>query len=64
MVPTSTLPLVQLIPSLKKCEAEPKAKIDKGYSRNDTATATATATAKDFHHVIAPRARHSAPLSE
>ncbi|MBX7455166.1 PE-PPE domain-containing protein [Mycolicibacterium sp. 3033] len=35
LVPTTTLPLVQLMPWLKPKEAELKAKIDKGYSRND-----------------------------
>ncbi|WP_234713892.1 PE-PPE domain-containing protein [Mycolicibacterium chlorophenolicum] len=44
LVPTTTLPLVQLMPWLKPKEAELKAKIDKGYSRNDPVTATATAT--------------------
>lgn len=43
LVPTATLPLVQLMPWLKPKEAELKAKIDKGYSRNDPVTATATA---------------------
>ncbi len=41
LVPTKTLPLVQLLPFLKSQEAELKAKIDKGYSRNDDRTATA-----------------------
>jgi hypothetical protein len=45
LVPTTTLPLVQLMPWLKPKEAELKAKIDKGYSRNDPATATAAKTA-------------------
>ncbi|WP_236695295.1 PE-PPE domain-containing protein [Mycolicibacterium chubuense] len=45
LVPTATLPLVQLMPWLKPKEAELKAKIDKGYSRNDPATATAAKTA-------------------
>jgi len=35
LVPTATLPLVQLMPWLKSKEAELKAKIDKGYKRND-----------------------------
>ena len=45
LVPTATLPLVQLMPWLKPKEAELKAKIDKGYSRNDPVTATAAKTA-------------------
>ncbi|WP_460353267.1 PE-PPE domain-containing protein [Mycobacterium sp. ZZG] len=35
LVPTAKLPLVQLLPFLAPREAELKAKIDKGYSRND-----------------------------
>ncbi len=45
LVPTTTLPLVQLMPWLKPKEAELKAKIDKGYSRNDPVTTTAVKTA-------------------
>lgn len=45
LVPTATLPLVQLMPWLKPKEAELKAKIDKGYSRNDPVTATVAKTA-------------------
>ncbi len=45
LVPTKTLPLVQLMPSLKSREAELKAEIDKGYSRNDPVTSTAGANA-------------------
>ena len=45
LVPTKTLPLVQMMPWLKSKEAELKAKIDKGYSRNDAVTATAAKTA-------------------
>lgn len=45
LVPTATLPLVQLMPWLKPKEAELKAKIDKGYSRNDAAAATVAKTA-------------------
>ncbi|MBX7452263.1 PE-PPE domain-containing protein [Mycolicibacterium sp. 3033] len=40
LVPTATLPLVQLNPKLKPREAELKAKIDAGYIRNDKAVAT------------------------
>lgn len=43
LVPTKTLPLVQLLPFLKSREAELKAKIDAGYSRNDDRLAAATA---------------------
>lgn len=43
LVPTATLPLVQLMPWLKPKEAELKAKIDKGYSRNDPAPAVKVA---------------------
>lgn len=38
LVPTTTLPLVQLNPKLKSQEAALKAKIDAGYSRNDKVT--------------------------
>ncbi len=40
LVPTATLPLVQLNPRLKPREAELKAKIDAGYSRNDVVKTT------------------------
>ena len=40
LVPTATLPLVQLNPKLKSQEAALKAKIDAGYSRNDKVGAT------------------------
>ena len=43
LVPTKTLPLVQMLPFLKPREAELKAKIDKGYSRNDPVATTAVA---------------------
>ncbi|MEH3142363.1 MAG: PE-PPE domain-containing protein [Mycobacterium kyogaense] len=43
LVPTATLPLVQLMPWLKPKEAELKAKIDKGYSRYDAAPAVKVA---------------------
>jgi len=42
LVPTDTLPLVQLMPWLKSKEAELKAKIDKGYKRNDPVVTPAT----------------------
>ena len=45
LVEAKTLPLVQLLPFLKPREAELKAKIDAGYSRNDT-VATATFAAR------------------
>lgn len=45
LVPTKTLPLVQLLPFLKSQEASLKAKIDAGYSRNDDRLA-ATAVAR------------------
>ncbi|RZT15706.1 PE-PPE domain-containing protein [Mycobacterium sp. BK558] len=45
LVPTAKLPLVQLMPWLKSKEAELKAKIDKGYSRNDPVASTTTKTA-------------------
>ena len=44
LVPTKVLPLVQLIPSLKSREAQLRAKIDKGYARNDPVTTTARVT--------------------
>lgn len=46
LVPTKTLPLVQLLPFLKSQEAELKAKIDAGYTRNDVRTTTATFAAR------------------
>ncbi|MEZ0343069.1 PE-PPE domain-containing protein [Mycobacterium sp. pV006] len=46
LVPAKTLPLVLLIPSLKPREAELKARIDKGYSRNDDKVAAARKTAE------------------
>ena len=52
LVPTKTLPLVQLMPWLKWREASLKASVDRGYSRNDapppaaTTTSTTTTTAK------------------
>lgn len=45
LVKAKTLPLVQLLPFLKSQEASLKAKIDAGYSRNDT-VATATFAAR------------------
>lgn len=44
LVPTKKLPLVQLLPFLAPREAELKAMIDKGYSRNDNRTTTAGAS--------------------
>lgn len=44
LVPTKTLPIVQLLPFLKPREAELKAKIDAGYSRNDDRTTATAAT--------------------
>ena len=44
LVPTKVLPLVQVMPFLKPREAELRAKIDKGYARNDPVTTTARAT--------------------
>ena len=41
LIPTATLPLVQMFPSLKPREAELKAKIDAGYERNDVVNASA-----------------------
>lgn len=43
LVPTATLPLVQLMPWLKPKEAELKAKIQKGYSRYDAVPAVKAA---------------------
>lgn len=59
LVPTATLPLVQLMPWLKPKEAELKAKIDKGYSRNDPVTATAAKTA-----ALAPAAEATETATE
>ncbi|MBB2992625.1 hypothetical protein FHR72_004129 [Mycolicibacterium iranicum] len=42
LVPTAKLPIVQLLPFLAPREAELKAKIDAGYTRNDVKTATAS----------------------
>jgi hypothetical protein len=52
LVPTKTLPLVQLMPWMKWREASLKASVDRGYSRNDApppaakTTSTTTTTAK------------------
>jgi hypothetical protein len=43
LVPTATLPLVQLFPNLAPHAAALRALIDQGYSRNDPAPATGTA---------------------
>ncbi len=53
LVPTTTLPLVQLMPWLKPKEAELKAKIDKGYSRNDPVTPTVKVAALTAPEVTA-----------
>lgn len=45
LVPTATLPLVQLNPRLKPREAELKAKIDSAYKRNDPVATTRSAVA-------------------
>ena len=46
LVPTKTLPIVQLLPFLKPREAELKAKIDAAYTRNDDRVATSTFAAR------------------
>ncbi|MEW5809851.1 MAG: PE-PPE domain-containing protein [Actinomycetota bacterium] len=56
LVPTTTLPLVQLMPWLKPKEAELKAKIDKGYKRNDPVTTTITTTVAKAAAITAPEA--------
>ncbi|WP_111508817.1 PE-PPE domain-containing protein [Mycobacterium kyogaense] len=53
LVPTTTLPLVQLMPWLKPKEAELKAKIDKGYSRNDPVASTVKVAALTAPEVTA-----------
>lgn len=57
LVPTATLPLVQLNPKLKSQEAALKAKIDAGYSRNDPKPASAklTVEAPDVAESPAPQ---------
>jgi hypothetical protein len=54
LVPTEKLPLVQLLPFLAPREAELKAKIDKGYKRNDVVTDTARRTASTAAPVLEP----------
>ena len=45
LIPTATLPLVQMIPFLKPLEASLKVKIDRGYSRNDVQKAAVSTAA-------------------
>ncbi|PRC42105.1 PE-PPE domain-containing protein [Mycobacterium sp. ITM-2017-0098] len=46
LVPTKTLPIVQLLPFLKPREAELKAKIDAAYTRNDDRLAATSSVAR------------------
>ncbi|WP_024447950.1 PE-PPE domain-containing protein [Mycolicibacterium iranicum] len=65
LVKAKTLPLVQLLPFLKSREAELKAKIDAGYSRNDTvATATFAARSAAVPEAAAPEAADEAATPE
>ena len=64
LVPTKTLPLVQLMPLLKSREAQLKAKIDKGYARNDPVTTTADATAKEAAEPAAQEAESTEPAAD
>ncbi|MGE2835920.1 PE-PPE domain-containing protein [Mycobacterium sp. SMC-4] len=52
LVPTERLPLVQLLPFLAPREAELKAKIDKGYKRNDADTGSARRSASTAAPVL------------
>lgn len=63
LVPTKTLPIVQLLPFLKPREAELKAKIDAAYTRNDDRVATSTFAARS---AAAPEAVEevSAPVED
>lgn len=62
LVPTDTLPLVQLNPKLAPREAELKAKIDAGYSRNDaTAPVVARLAAADLPSVVDAPAEQAEP---
>jgi hypothetical protein len=63
LVPTETLPLVQLMPWLKSQEASLKAKIDKGYKRNDPVVAP-TAKLAAIAPVEAAADEVKAPASE
>ncbi|TPG32265.1 PE-PPE domain-containing protein [Mycolicibacterium hodleri] len=45
LIPTATLPLVQMFPFLKPMEASLKVKIDRGYSRNDVPKAAVSTAA-------------------
>ena len=60
LVPTEKLPLVRMFPSLAKREAELRAKIDAGYSRNDV---VAQATPNTLVAAAAPVAL-AAPVAE
>lgn len=51
LIPTATLPLVTLNPWLKPREAELKAKIDKGYTRNDATNGTSPTAPKTLSDV-------------
>lgn len=65
LVKAKTLPLVQLLPFLKSREAELKAKIDAGYSRNDTvATAAFAARSAAVPEAAAPEAADEAATPE
>ena len=64
LVPTEKLPLVRLFPSLAKREAELKAKIDAGYSRNDVvAQATPNTLVAAAAPVVVPSAAAEVPSS-
>ncbi|ORV83227.1 PE-PPE domain-containing protein [Mycolicibacterium iranicum] len=63
LVKAKTLPLVQLLPFLKSQEASLKAKIDAGYSRNDT-VATATFAARSAAVPEAAVANAAAPEAD
>ncbi|MBV5243538.1 PE-PPE domain-containing protein [Mycolicibacterium sp. PAM1] len=60
LVPTKTLPLVQLLPFLKSQEASLKAKIDAGYSRNDDRLAAAAAATSTARSLAAPTVTNEA----
>lgn len=61
LVPTATLPLVQLNPKLKSQEAALKAKIDAGYSRNDPKPVAAKLTAGEVVPVVETPAPQADP---
>lgn len=54
LVPTEKLPLVRMFPSLAAQEAELKAKIDKGYSRNDVPAGALRTLVATAPAVVAP----------